>query len=201
MHLDLALLWLWHRPVAIAPIGPLAWEPPYAERKKERKSNVINPLPWKIDLYHREETRSSLVAQRVKDLVLSLLWSGFKPWSRNFYMPKLQKKKKTKQNKTKKTHTTRKRDSKPAPHPDKLSYLQPVLLRGPSSFLKIPCSLLSWLYPCFLSPIKEMHKLSNFTFVCVCIVCVCKCVCLRLHPQHKKVPTEFPRWHSRSESD
>jgi len=27
---DLALLWLWHRTVAIALIGPLAWEPPYA---------------------------------------------------------------------------------------------------------------------------------------------------------------------------
>ena len=28
--LDPALLWLWHRPEATAPIGPLAWEPPYA---------------------------------------------------------------------------------------------------------------------------------------------------------------------------
>ena len=27
---DLALLWLWRRPVATAPIGPLAWESPYA---------------------------------------------------------------------------------------------------------------------------------------------------------------------------
>ena len=27
--------------------------------------------------------RSSLVAQRVKDLVLSLLWCGFHPWPRN----------------------------------------------------------------------------------------------------------------------
>jgi len=27
---DPALLWLWHRPVATAPIQPLAWEPPYA---------------------------------------------------------------------------------------------------------------------------------------------------------------------------
>ena len=27
---DLALLWLWCRLVATAPIGPLAWEPPYA---------------------------------------------------------------------------------------------------------------------------------------------------------------------------
>ena len=27
---DPALLWLWHRPVAAAPITPLPWEPPYA---------------------------------------------------------------------------------------------------------------------------------------------------------------------------
>ena len=27
---DLALLWLWCRPVVIALIRPLAWEPPYA---------------------------------------------------------------------------------------------------------------------------------------------------------------------------
>ena len=27
---DLALLWLWRRPVAMVPIRPLAWEPPYA---------------------------------------------------------------------------------------------------------------------------------------------------------------------------
>ena len=27
---DPTLLWLWRRRVATAPIGPLAWEPPYA---------------------------------------------------------------------------------------------------------------------------------------------------------------------------
>jgi len=27
---DPALLWLWPRPMAAGPIGPLAWEPPYA---------------------------------------------------------------------------------------------------------------------------------------------------------------------------
>ena len=27
---DPVLLWLWHRPAATAPIGPLVWEPPYA---------------------------------------------------------------------------------------------------------------------------------------------------------------------------
>ena len=40
--LDLALLWLWHRPAAVAPIKPPAWEPPYAvgealKRKKKKK--------------------------------------------------------------------------------------------------------------------------------------------------------------------
>ena len=40
---DPALLWLWHRPVATAPTGPLAWEPPYASgaaqeiAKKDKK--------------------------------------------------------------------------------------------------------------------------------------------------------------------
>ena len=28
-QLDLALLWLWRRPAAVALIQPLAWEPPY----------------------------------------------------------------------------------------------------------------------------------------------------------------------------
>ena len=42
---DPALLWLWCRPEATAPIGPLAWEPPYAagaaqemaKRQKDQK--------------------------------------------------------------------------------------------------------------------------------------------------------------------
>ena len=42
---DPALLWLWHRPTAVAPIGPLAWEPPYTmdvalkRKKKKKKAN------------------------------------------------------------------------------------------------------------------------------------------------------------------
>ena len=36
--LDPALLWLWRRPGATAPIGPLAWEPPYAEGAAQRNS-------------------------------------------------------------------------------------------------------------------------------------------------------------------
>ena len=44
---DPTLLWLWHRLAAIAPVGPLAWESPYAtgvalkgqkDKKKEAKT-------------------------------------------------------------------------------------------------------------------------------------------------------------------
>ena len=46
----LALLWLWRRLVAIAPIRPLAWEPPYAagaapemaERQKKKKKKAAH---------------------------------------------------------------------------------------------------------------------------------------------------------------
>ena len=47
---DLALLWLWCRLVATAPIRPLAWDPPHAEgavlekakrrKKKEKKKEI-----------------------------------------------------------------------------------------------------------------------------------------------------------------
>ena len=42
--LDPVLLWLWCRSAAIAPIGPLAWEPPCAaeaalEKAKRQKKN------------------------------------------------------------------------------------------------------------------------------------------------------------------
>ena len=43
---DLALLWLWYRPAAIALILCLAWEPPYAarvalKRKKEKQRESV----------------------------------------------------------------------------------------------------------------------------------------------------------------
>ena len=42
---DTALLWLLCRPAAVAPIGPLAWEPPYdvgAALKRPKKKNVFS---------------------------------------------------------------------------------------------------------------------------------------------------------------
>ena len=49
---DPVLLWLWCRQAAVAPIRPLAWEPPYAasaalkskKKKKERKKVILNRL-------------------------------------------------------------------------------------------------------------------------------------------------------------
>ena len=43
---DLALLWLWCRPATVAPIRPLAWEPPYAvdaalKRQKIKKKKLF----------------------------------------------------------------------------------------------------------------------------------------------------------------
>ena len=43
--MDLALLWLWHRPAAVTLIGPLDWEPPYVRgaalkrQKTQEKKN------------------------------------------------------------------------------------------------------------------------------------------------------------------
>ena len=51
--LDPALLWLWPRLAATAPIRPLAWEPPYAagaaqEIAKRQKKKKKNPHKLKI---------------------------------------------------------------------------------------------------------------------------------------------------------
>ena len=51
---DPALLWLWHRLAATAPIRPLAWEPPYAagaaleKAKKKRKKEMLNQLQLQL---------------------------------------------------------------------------------------------------------------------------------------------------------
>ena len=49
------LLWLWCRPAAVALIGPLAWQPPYAEgvnlknkKMKERKRKFIVVFEGKV---------------------------------------------------------------------------------------------------------------------------------------------------------
>ena len=69
---DPVLLWLWRKPVAIAPIRPLAWEPPYATNAalngKEKKKKTNQELG---------SLGVPLVAQRGKDPALSLLWLSY----------------------------------------------------------------------------------------------------------------------------
>ena len=85
--LDPVLLWLWCRPVARAPIGPLAWEPPYAagaaqemaksqkakKKKKQKKpgrsSHRGSAVANLTSIYEDEDLIPGL-AQQVKDLAL-----------------------------------------------------------------------------------------------------------------------------------
>ena len=58
--LDLALLWLWCRPAAVASIRPLAWEPPYAvgavlkrqKTKKKKKDEAREDCATDLTLRH-----------------------------------------------------------------------------------------------------------------------------------------------------
>ena len=61
---DLALLWLWYRPVTTALIRPLAWEPPCAVgaalEKAEEKKNSLEPAIMgkkKKSLYFKKFSR------------------------------------------------------------------------------------------------------------------------------------------------
>ena len=60
--LDLALLWLWHRPAVVALIRPLAWEPPYASgaalkrQKDQKKMQVITTV-----MYHLTSVRMVII--------------------------------------------------------------------------------------------------------------------------------------------
>ena len=50
---DLMLLWLWCRLAAVAPIGPLAWELPYAAGAalKKKKQNKTKKPPQTTDVW------------------------------------------------------------------------------------------------------------------------------------------------------
>ena len=61
---DLALLWLWYRPAATAPIRSLAWEPPYdvgaaLKRQKIDSVKILGMLWNEVDSSIGREKRSN----------------------------------------------------------------------------------------------------------------------------------------------
>ena len=69
---DLALPWLWRRSTAVAPIRPLAWEPPYATGatlKRQKKKKSTNEPTYKIG------TNSHYIANRLM-VAIGEGWSG-----------------------------------------------------------------------------------------------------------------------------
>ena len=75
--LDLALLWLWSRPAATAPISPLAWEPPYAagaalEKTKRLRIKSSHHGLMELNTTSNHEVAGSIpgLTQWVKDLAL-----------------------------------------------------------------------------------------------------------------------------------
>ena len=76
---DPTMLWLWCRQVAVAPIVPLAWEPPYAvgtalkkkkrQRKKQRDFNgkgfTAEKLSWEQSKFYMQEDHVAIIASRI----------------------------------------------------------------------------------------------------------------------------------------
>ena len=64
MRLHPALLWLWRRPAATTPNGPLAWEPPYAAGSAlEKTGEKKNPKKWLQLYFPDEETKGKVITE------------------------------------------------------------------------------------------------------------------------------------------
>ena len=67
---DPALLWLWGRPVAIAPIGPLAWEPPYAAGAAQEIATITTTTTTTKDKRQKKKKKKNhLISRSTHDLL------------------------------------------------------------------------------------------------------------------------------------
>ena len=67
LGLDLALLWLWCRPAAVAPIWPLAWEFPRATGTAKNKNKIRLRSSCRVSV-ETNLTRNHEVAGSIPDL-------------------------------------------------------------------------------------------------------------------------------------
>ena len=80
-----ALLWLWLRLVAVAPIGPLAWEPPYAAGSGPRKGKKTKKKKKKRKEKKRQRTITQIrEKEKTPEKQLSDQESGSQPPGKNF---------------------------------------------------------------------------------------------------------------------
>ena len=86
---DPALLWLWRRPVAAAPIQPLAWEPPYAleaalekTKKKKKKKKKEKKKKNKKDKKKKKKKQKKQKKKKESDCSAAWVLQGcrFNPW-------------------------------------------------------------------------------------------------------------------------
>ena len=64
-------LWLWHRLAAVAPVGPLGWEPPYAagavlEKTEKRKKKKKKELVYRSSVRFQAQSLALLSGLRIQ---------------------------------------------------------------------------------------------------------------------------------------
>ena len=79
---DLVLLWLWHRPAAVAPIQPLAWEPPYAAGVALKRPTPPHTNKWK-DIPCSRITRLTVVKMSTLQIQHNPCQNSNSPFCRN----------------------------------------------------------------------------------------------------------------------
>ena len=67
---DPALLWLWCRPVATTPIGPLAWESPYAAGVAQDQEIAKRPKKKKKAIYDKHTENIIINGEKLKGFPL-----------------------------------------------------------------------------------------------------------------------------------
>ena len=79
--LDLALLWLWCRLAAVALIGPLAWEPPYAvgvvlksTHKKKCRASLCPQIPASIFPKTETHTDANVILNLTQEVAVTGLF-------------------------------------------------------------------------------------------------------------------------------